>query len=170
MPIVQNKPNFAERPEMGASGGGQQAPPSKRCKTKPIRRRPHGVRGMKCAKRTQFRRSAGPWRQKSAKQSQTWAGWDTWGTAHPEGANRAKQSQFAAGWTPHHSIVPSFQYSKPTPIVRNKPNLPQTGREDHRQGRRPWRCHPAEGNCVKTRGTRQAGFRAQGLAHFPGIW
>ena len=31
----------------------------------------------------------------------------------------------------------------------NKPNLPQAGREDHRQGLRPWRCHPPAGKCAK---------------------
>jgi hypothetical protein len=34
-------------------------------------------------------------RGKCAKQSQTWAGWDIWGTTRQEGANRAKQTQFA---------------------------------------------------------------------------
>jgi hypothetical protein len=42
----------------------------------------------------------------------------------PRGVGRAgeyaEQSQFAAGRTPYHSIVPSFQYSKPTPIVRQR--------------------------------------------------
>jgi hypothetical protein len=29
------------------------------------------------------------------------------------------------------------------PIVPNEPNSPRTGRERHRQGQNPWRCHPA---------------------------
>jgi hypothetical protein len=53
-PIVQNEPNLP----VGAGGMGPQG---------------RGTRA-KCAKRTQFCRSAGPWRQKCAKQTQTWAG------------------------------------------------------------------------------------------------
>jgi hypothetical protein len=86
----------------------------------------------------------------------------------PRTPDRAKRTQSPAGR--QAPTIPIFHHSSPMPFVQNKANLPQTGREDHRQGQRPWRCHPAEGNCVKTRGARQAGFRAQGLAHFPGIW
>jgi hypothetical protein len=59
------------------------------------------------------------------------------------GCDYAKQTQFPS---------PNKQArSRLEPIVRNKANFPQTGRQDHRQGRRPhsqaqgrlWRCHPA---------------------------
>jgi hypothetical protein len=102
------------------------------------------------------------------------------GCTNPDAQRRCGQSQFpprqlgrsvagrAGGGPPRGTIVRQRLVARCR--SGNKPNLPQTGREDHRQGQRPWRCHPAEGNCVKTRGTRQAGFRAQGLAHFPGIW
>jgi hypothetical protein len=58
-------------------------------------------------------------RQASAKQSQTWAGWDIWGS-RTSVADCAKQSQFPAARIPHHFAVLSFHHSSPVPVVRNK--------------------------------------------------
>jgi len=44
-----------------------------------------------------FRESGCDRRAKRAKQSQTWAGWDTWRTACHGGANAGEQTQFPAG-------------------------------------------------------------------------
>jgi hypothetical protein len=48
--------------------------------------------------------------------------------------------------------------SAPWPVVRNKPNLPQTGRQDHRQGQRPWRCPPSGAIAPKKANRPRAGI------------
>jgi hypothetical protein len=57
-----------------------------------------------------------------AKQSQTWAGWDIWGS-RTSAADCAKQSQFPAARIPYHPTVLSFHHPSPRLIVRNKPNF-----------------------------------------------
>jgi hypothetical protein len=44
-----------------------------------------------------FGESEHAWRPNCAKQSQTWAGWDIWGTPCQGGGNRAKRTQFGPG-------------------------------------------------------------------------
>jgi hypothetical protein len=72
-----------------------------------------------------------PQRDDCAKQSQTWAGWDIWGTANPERSIVRNKANFGRGgrWEPQYSSIPSFHHSGPMPFVQNKANLaPRTGR------------------------------------------
>ncbi len=108
------------------------------CRTNPISPVASGSRRAKCAKRTQSGRSARPCRQKCAKQSQTWAGWDIWAAAHQEGqwretkpttrlrisdcGLRIVQNEPNSGRCARGE-PPSFHYSTPMPIVQNEPNL-----------------------------------------------
>jgi hypothetical protein len=62
----------------------------------------------------------------------------------------AKQSQFAPGAQERARAAGAAEGPR-GPIVQNKPNLPPAGREDHRQGRRPWRCHPSLGQWHETK-------------------
>jgi hypothetical protein len=76
------------------------------CKTNPI---PGYARGT----RPGGRRTRG----NRAKQSQTWAGWDTWGKVH-QGANCAKQSQFSdRDRLPHHSSPCHLRKTNPIPVA-----------------------------------------------------
>jgi hypothetical protein len=100
--------------------GGARAPAGERCETNPI-----------CRSRQQ----AGVGRLCKTNPIPGRAGWvGDRGTR----ANPAKRSQFG-----------EVRLGSGGLIVRNEPNLPQTGREDHRQGQRAWRCHPSGGNCAK---------------------
>ena len=112
------------------------------CKTNPIRPgRPRmgagGRPGGECAKRSQFpplcrsgdRRSQGAKRVKRAQSGRS---------AAPQRQKCAKQIQFLAGSTPHHSTIPSFQCSRPMPIVRNEAKSQagtQMSKDRHGRGR-----------------------------------
>jgi len=85
-----------------------------------------------------------------AKRSQTWAGWNIWGTAHPEGRGRpARDVRNEPNWRrvwslkcytgeadriSQHPAILSLHHSSPMAIVRNKANhrqsLPRAQRGD----------------------------------------
>jgi hypothetical protein len=138
-PIVRNKA------KLGRTGTGGQRRSSctgrlrrevERAKRTQFAATPRGT-GTKRAKRTQFRRAGRPDTPPfhcsiipvlqsdpdHAKRSQTWAGWDIWGTARQGGANGTKRTQSAAGVLPVE-IPPVFHHPN-IPVVQNEANFPR---------------------------------------------
>ena len=120
--IVRNKPNFPDA-EMVANCGsqrglGEEYADTASEKTKPISR--------------VHQRGRIPLRTNKANSHQGGEGRSGPSLApRPSGSSPGvlqKQTQFPAVDIPHHSTIPSFQHSKPGPIVRNKANFPGRGR------------------------------------------
>ncbi len=68
-----------------------------------------------------------------------------------------EQTQFPVAETPHHSTVPSFQYSKPEAIVRNKPN--SAGAE---RGANVWWERSYDGLTIRRASEKQSQFPTHG--------
>lgn len=73
-----------------------------------------------------------------------------------------EQSQFPVAGIPHYSTVPSFQYSKPEPIVQNEANSPRGGRDG--QGPAGWHGTGPQGQNVRNKpNSRQSGMKGKYL-------
>jgi hypothetical protein len=168
--IVRNKAKLG----LAGVSGGPDARRRADAPNKPNSRRGSVGRGFKKA-------GCGPWTNKPNS-----CHYADPGIGVPGRVNRAKQSQTRRDWGMWAKAVivcgpssPESGMCETNPIpgdtawdgprgrganCAKRTQFAQTGREDHRQGPRPWRCHPSAGSCAEQTQCRQRVERVKCLA------